>query len=960
MPSRSNRALSDDVDSVKGMFGRRSSILSHGSTTGHRATPQVQSTITREEFIENYPQLLLDIMLEEEEEDDYSTLSCMDFMGVDICFTDLSLSVKVGKRTAKVVDEVTGRIRAKTMTGILGGSGAGKTSLLNALCGRAYYGETKGTILVNGHEASIEDFKDSVGFVPQDDIVYAELTVRENLIYSGKFRLPKATPIEEIEELADETLASLGLSRVANSPVGDIRRRGVSGGERKRVSIGIELMALPSILFLDEPTSGLDASSALLVMKGLKHLVEKDGVTVVSVIHQPRKFIYDLFDSLILLGVGGRMVYTGPTENAESYFGRLNYSLPPGESMADWLIDISSGRLEPDNHVAESKRAESFKVRKRATKNHLSLPPLRAVLSEDESQAWTSSTVDDHILKMLQSEPGIAAVGWKADPEEGKGDNSPRAVEVNDDKSPNSDGTDGTAPLKVSSGSDESEQADSRSVDSGPLVRKISFERPRTPPASSSLDEKEEESADSPISRRSTSRLAAAGRVVTDGNCVGAKGVTTGKVVQALEEAKQRRAWLCEEWSKHFDKMSPEEKSIYKPPKRYDLPMQIEEPTFGTQFRYQLGRALIVAWRNRFSKIIDFTIIILAVIVITALDGVTTVSLENDPDIPYEVMIRPLEDDVPKMYEQLFSYSMTHQIQYPLKVGIILSVLLGLTATKIVTSKRLEFFREAGSGYNLNAYFWAISILSTVEHSVQVVIAAFFASWIRNPIGSNASYYVHFLLLAWVTVAWALLIPMVFPADNVTLVAGFFFAFCGLMFSGAFAPIQYHQIYEEGGFKEVFAGWISPTRFFYEALAVGEYRCLPEQSGYTIEETSVNRQANSSMTVILGYAGHDYNAVRWSCSGWYWSVLPVLLIGFTIRYLAIGAMHTFYRGQQTKQPLLYVIRRSRRVAITALLYFLAFAALFSITTWLFVRDQPFEEPEPPSKAELLNRFGFFD
>jgi ABC-type multidrug transport system ATPase subunit len=121
------------------------------------------------------------------------------------------------------------------------------SSLLNALCGRAYYGETTGSIFVNGHKACIEDFKDSVGFVPQDDIVYAELTVRENLIYSGRFRLPRGTTDEEIAELADETLANLGLARVADSPVGDIRRRGVSGGEKKRVNIGLELMALPSI-----------------------------------------------------------------------------------------------------------------------------------------------------------------------------------------------------------------------------------------------------------------------------------------------------------------------------------------------------------------------------------------------------------------------------------------------------------------------------------------------------------------------------------------------------------------------------------------------------------------------------------------------------------------------------------------------------------------------------------------
>ena len=114
------------------------------------------------------------------------------------------------------------------------------------------------------------------------------------------------------------------------------------------------------------------------------------------------------------------------------------------------------------------------------------------------------------------------------------------------------------------------------------------------------------------------------------------------------------------------------------------------------------------------------------------------------------------------------------------------------------------------------------------------------------------------------------------------------------------------------------------------------------------------------MTVLLGYAGHDYEAVRWSCDGWYWSVIPVLFIGFTIRYLAIGAMHAFYRGQQTKKPLFYVIRRDSRVAMATILYFFGFAALFALTTYLFVRDQPFEEAPPPSKAELLRRFGFFD
>jgi hypothetical protein len=126
-----------------------------------------------------------------------------------------------------------------------------------------------------------------------------------------------------------------------------------------------------------------------------------------------------------------------------------------------------------------------------------------------------------------------------------------------------------------------------------------------------------------------------------------------------------------------------------------------------------------------------------------------------------------------------------------LKVGIIISVLLGLTAMRILTKKRLQFFREAGSGYNLNAYFFAVNIVATLEHSVQVLIAAAFAFWIRNPLASAASFFVHFFLLAWVTVSWALFIPMVVSPDSVVLMAGCFFSFCGLMFSGAFPPIVY-------------------------------------------------------------------------------------------------------------------------------------------------------------------------
>jgi len=313
---------------------------SQRSLVSTRFGRQISTTIDKGTFITQYPFVLHHV----------SNGGHSDEIpkGVDIAFKDLSLHVTVGGQTTPVLDNVTGRLERKTMTALMGGSGAGKTSLLNALCGRAFYGEVSGAIMINGNETTIDNHMDKVGFVPQDDIVYAELSVRENLIFAGRFRLPHGTNLQQIKDLADDVMADLGLTRIADNIVGDVNRRGVSGGEKKRVSIGLELMANPSILFLDEPTSGLDASSAMLVMNGLKNLVEKKGVTVCSVIHQPRKVIFELFDSMILLGVGGKMVYHGRVDEAEEYFDKLGFQLPLGESVADWFIDISTGQLEAE------------------------------------------------------------------------------------------------------------------------------------------------------------------------------------------------------------------------------------------------------------------------------------------------------------------------------------------------------------------------------------------------------------------------------------------------------------------------------------------------------------------------------------------------------------------------------------------------------------------------------------
>ena len=142
---------------------------------------------------------------------------------------------------------------------------------------------------MNGNLAKMEDCTDFMGFVPQDDIVYAELTVKENLIFAGKLKLPRGTPLEYISDLADDVIADLGLTRVANSMVGDVTRRGVSGGEKKRVNIGLELMSKPSILFLDKPTRQVLLCLTLHLTLYLYHFIN----IILCLFNIPHIFIVD-------------------------------------------------------------------------------------------------------------------------------------------------------------------------------------------------------------------------------------------------------------------------------------------------------------------------------------------------------------------------------------------------------------------------------------------------------------------------------------------------------------------------------------------------------------------------------------------------------------------------------------------------------------------------------------------
>ena len=177
--------------------------------------------------------------------------------------------------------------------------------------------------------------------MPQDDIVLPELTVRENILHSARIRLPSDWKGIEIEKHVDILLRCLHLYHIKDSLVGSPSKPVISGGERKRVSIGIELAAAPMALFLDEPTSGLDATSASSIMNTLKAL-SRLGITVVTIIHQPRHEIFSSLDFIHLMGAG-RVIYSGKEQEVQPYFEQCGFIFPKNANPADTIMDIIAG-----------------------------------------------------------------------------------------------------------------------------------------------------------------------------------------------------------------------------------------------------------------------------------------------------------------------------------------------------------------------------------------------------------------------------------------------------------------------------------------------------------------------------------------------------------------------------------------------------------------------------------------
>ena len=205
----------------------------------------------------------------------------------------------------------------------MGGSGTGKTTLLSILNGSLIPQE--GHITINGHDISEQKAKDLIGFVPQDDLLIEELTVYQNLYYTAKLCFASLSE-EEIDRRVMKILKDLGLDATKDLKVGSAINKYISGGQRKRLNIALELIREPAVLFLDEPTSGLSSADTEKVINLLKEQTYKGKLVVVN-IHQPSSDVYKLFDRLWLLDKGGYPVFDGNPIDAITYFkSAANYA----------------------------------------------------------------------------------------------------------------------------------------------------------------------------------------------------------------------------------------------------------------------------------------------------------------------------------------------------------------------------------------------------------------------------------------------------------------------------------------------------------------------------------------------------------------------------------------------------------------------------------------------------------
>ncbi|KAJ9705823.1 hypothetical protein PVL29_003769 [Vitis rotundifolia] len=264
--------------------------------------------------------------------------------GVYLTWENLWVTVSNGKGGSRsILQDLTGYARPGEVLAIMS-PGCGKSTLLDALAGRLE-AKQSGSILVNGRKQTLA--YGTSAYVTQDDTLLTTLTVGEAVYYSAQLQLPDSMSKQEKKERADMTIKEMGLQDSINTRIGGWGVKGISGGQKRRVSICVEILTHPKLLFLDEPTSGLDSAASYHVMSRIVGPNFRHGRTIITSIHQPSNEVFGLFDNLCLLS-SGRTVYFGPAHAANEFFSRNGFPCPTLQNPSDHFLKAINKDFEED------------------------------------------------------------------------------------------------------------------------------------------------------------------------------------------------------------------------------------------------------------------------------------------------------------------------------------------------------------------------------------------------------------------------------------------------------------------------------------------------------------------------------------------------------------------------------------------------------------------------------------
>ncbi|XP_022728801.1 pleiotropic drug resistance protein 3-like [Durio zibethinus] len=286
------------------------------------------------------------------------------------------------QRKLQLLSDITATVRPGVLTALMGPSGAGKTTLLDVLAGRKTIGCIEGEIRVSGYPKVQETFARISGYCEQTDIHSPQITVKESLIFSASLRLPACVDSKIKIKFVQEVIETIELDDVKDALVGIPGLSGLSSEQRKRLTIAVELVANPSIIFMDEPTSSLDARAAAIVMRAVKNVVDT-GRTIVCTIHQPSIDIFEAFDELIFLRTGGSLIYCGPLGQHSSRVIEYFETIPGLPKIKDncnpatWMLEVTSASIEAELGIDFAKiykNSALYEINKELVRQ-LSTPP---------------------------------------------------------------------------------------------------------------------------------------------------------------------------------------------------------------------------------------------------------------------------------------------------------------------------------------------------------------------------------------------------------------------------------------------------------------------------------------------------------------------------------------------------------------------------------------------------------